>query len=85
MVLPKKGCCILGPRLPLPLLAPAIYSLIPTYRGRRGRAPYMTIRAFGFTADSSASFAAFSACRSAGVFAENTCQYMSLPVRRLTP
>ena len=45
---------------------------------------YITMRAFGLSSDA-VCFASISARRSAGVFAENTCQYMSLPVRRLTP
>ena len=45
---------------------------------------YITMRAFGLSSDA-VCFASISAFRSAGVFAENTCQYMSLPVRRLTP
>ena len=63
----------------LQLLAPAIYIFLR----RCGTLVllYMTMRAFGF----SSTFASISARRSAGVFAENTCQYMSLLVRRLTP
>ena len=78
----KKGCCIPSPSGYLLQLFIVFYSL-----RRCGTLVllYMTMRAFGFSAATATSFAARSASRSAFVFAENTCQYMSLPVRRLTP
>ena len=87
----KKGCCIPSPSGYLLQLFMIFYSTwgrrgVPL-QGRCGTvgSAHITMRAFGFSAATAASFAARSASRSAGVFAENTCQYMSLPVRRLTP